>query len=317
MHPLACATSMSRPRPALLLPALGLNVLIASGTFLVAKSTLREFPPLTLALLRFVLASLVLWPLTRWLRPGVRIAREDRGRVALLGLLAVPLNQGLFLVGMKWASASHASLLYALTPAFVALAVAFASRRMPDARAGAGIALAFLGVLTLMVQRGIHFDRHSVAGDGIILIAVVAWALYLAAGRRLILKYGPLVVTAEALGVGTLMYLPLGLIAARNFDPRTISPGGWVGLGYLAWMTSGVNYVIWYWGLAYIRPTSVALLTNLQPIVTAAMAYVILHESLPAGFALAAALVLGGVWLAQSGPPRVAAAPLDASGSGP
>ena len=292
---------MPRERPALLLPALGLTTLIASGTFLVAKGTLREFPPLTLALLRFVLASAVLWPLMRWLRPGVRIAREDRGRVLLLGLLAVPLNQGLFLVGMAWASASHASLLYALTPAFVAIAASLRARRSPGAGTIAGIALAFLGVLLLMLQRGLHFDRHSVAGDGIILIAVVAWALYLIAGRSLIMKYGPLVVTAEALGAGTLMYLPIGLVAARHFDPRTISSGGWVGLFYLAWLTSAVNYVIWYWGLAHIRPASVALLTNVQPLVTAAMAFVILHEALPAGFVLSTAFVLGGVWLAQSG----------------
>jgi drug/metabolite transporter (DMT)-like permease len=291
---------MSRDRPALLLPALGLNVLIASGTFLVAKAALREFPPLTLALLRFVLASAVLMPLTRWLRPGVRIAAEDRGRLWLLGLLAVPLNQGLFLLGMSWASASHASLLYALTPAFVALAVAPTARRAPSAGAIAGIALAFLGVLTLMLQRGLHFDRHSVAGDAIVLAAVVAWALYLVAGQRLILKYGPLVVTAEALTAGTLMYLPIGIVAAWHFDPLVISPGGWIGLAYLAWLTSGVNYVIWFWGLAHIRPHSMALLTNLQPLVTAAMAWALLHEALPAGFALSTALVLGGVWLAQS-----------------
>jgi drug/metabolite transporter (DMT)-like permease len=301
---------MSRDRPALLLPALGLNVLIASGTFLVAKAALREFPPLTLALLRFVLASAVLWPLTRWLRPGVRIARADRGRVLLLGALAVPLNQGLFLLGMSWASASHASLLYALTPAFVALTAALTARRAPGAGAIAGIALAFLGVLTLMLQRGLHFDRHSVAGDAIVLAAVVAWALYLVAGRRLILKYGALVVTAEALGAGTLMYLPIGLVAAWHFDPRAISPGGWMGLCYLAWLTSGVNYVIWYWGLAHIRPHSVALLTNLQPLVTAAMAWALLHEALPAGFALSTALVLAGVWLAQSaGRPALGAPP--------
>jgi drug/metabolite transporter (DMT)-like permease len=303
---------MTRERPALLIPALGLNILIASGTFLVAKAALREFPPLTLALLRFVLASALLWPLTRWLRPGVRIARADRGRVVLLGLLAVPLNQGLFLLGMAWASASHASLLYALTPAFVVLAAALRTRRAPGAAAAAGIALAFLGVLTLMLQRGLHFDRHSVAGDAIILVAVGAWALYLVAGRKLIMKYGPLVVTSEALGAGTLMYLPIGIIAAWHFDPRAISPGGWMGLVYLAWFTSVVNYVIWYWGLAYLRPHSVALLTNLQPLVTAAMAWALLHEALPAGFALATALVLAGVWLTQSGGKPAPVAPLDA-----
>jgi hypothetical protein len=34
------------------------------------------------------------------------------------------------------------------------------------------------------------------------------------------------------------------------------------------------------------------------------MARIILRESLPAGFALSTALVLGGVWLAQSGTAR-------------
>ena len=306
---------MSRDRPALLLPALGLNVLIASGTFLVAKAAVREIPPLTLALLRFVLATAALWPLTRALRPGVRIAREDRGRILLLGVLAIPLNQGLFLLGMKWASASHASLLYGLTPAFVALATAAATRVAPGRRTVAGIVLAFAGVLILMLQRGLHLDRHSVAGDAIVLVAVIAWALYLAAARGVILRYGPLVVTSEALAVGTLTYLPIGIVAALRFDPHAVTPAGWAGLAYLAWLTSGVNYVIWFWGIEHIRPTSIALLTNLQPVVTAVMAWALLHEALPPGFALAAALVLGGVWLAQSR--RSGAAPrLDAEQPG-
>ncbi len=291
---------MSAKRPSLLLPALGLNVLIASGTFLVAKATLREFPPLVLALFRFVLAAGVLWPITRWARPHKRIAPGDRGRIALLGLLAVPLNQGLFLYGMQWASASHAALLYALTPAFVTLFGVSRGAR-PRASQLAGIALAFAGVATLMAQRGLHFDRHSLAGDLIILAAVVAWALYLVAGRSVTRRYGPLLVTAESLAAGTLMYLPIGLIALRGFHPHAISAGGWSGLLYLAWLTSAVNYVIWFWGLQYLKASTVALMTNLQPVVTAAMAWVILDEPLPAGFALSAALVLGGVWIAQRG----------------
>src|SRR5881396_2614960 len=113
-----------RERPPLLLPGLALNVLIASGTFLVAKRTVAEFPPLTLGLFRFVFATVLVWPTVRLLRPTKRIAPNDRPAIWLLGLLAVPLNQGLFLVGMKWASASHAALLYALTPAAVSLLIA-------------------------------------------------------------------------------------------------------------------------------------------------------------------------------------------------
>ena len=286
-------------RPALLLPALAVNVIIASGTFLVAKRTLAEFPPLTLALLRFLLAAGSLWPLTRLLLPGRRIERADRPRILLLGLLAVPLNQGLFLVGMQWASASHAALLYALTPAFAILFLALGGGPPPGARQAVGIALAFAGVLALMLQRGLHFDRHSLAGDAVILVAVVAWALYLVAGRTVTRRYDPLLVTTESLLAGTALYLPIGIVAIRGFDPRSISVAGWVGLLYLAWLTSAVNYVIWFWGLRHLKPGTVALLTNVQPVVTAAMAWAFLREPLPAGFALSSALVLGGVWIAQ------------------
>jgi drug/metabolite transporter (DMT)-like permease len=302
---------MSRPRPALLFPALALNLLIASGTFLVARETVRQFPPLPLALLRFVLATLVLWPLARKLGGGRRIAREDRKRILLLGFLALPLNQGLFLVGMQWASASHAALLYALTPAFALLFSAIGARRAPSLRQWIGIGLAFAGVLTLTLQRGLHFDRHSVAGDVLLLGAVMAWALFLISGQQLTRRYGTLLVTSETFLYGTLLFLPIGLVSLIGFHPERISLGGWSGLLYLAWLTSALNYVIWYWGVAHLRPVTVTLLTNLQPIVTVALAWVILHERLPAGFALSAMLVLGGVWVAQSARravPTVAAA---------
>jgi drug/metabolite transporter (DMT)-like permease len=295
---------MSRPRPALLLPGLALNVLIASGTFLVAKRALAEFPPLTLAMLRFALATALLWPAVRLARPEKRILPEDRRRVWWLGLLAVPLNQGLFLYGMKWASASHAALLYALTPAFVVLFLAMGGGQRPAGRQMLGMAIAFAGVLTLLLQRGLHFDRHSVRGDILVFLAVLAWAGYLILGRGLTRRYGPLIVTSEALLAGTLLYLPVGLIAMWGFHPSSVSWTGWTGLFYLAWLTSGVNYVIWFWGLEHLKPGTVAMLTNVQPIVTAAMAWLFLHEALPAGFALSTALVLGGVWLT-----RVAGAP--------
>ncbi len=291
----------SRPRPALLLPALAVNVLIASGTFLVAKRAVAEFPPLTLALFRFVLATAVLWPAVRLLRPDKRIAREDRGRVLLLGVLAVPLNQGLFLLGIQWASVSHGALLYALTPAFAVLIVALWGGTRPSLAQLAGIGLAFVGVLVLLLQRGLHFDRHSVRGDLLVLGAVIAWAGYLVAGRTLSRRYGPLVVTSEALLAGTLVYLPIGVASLFWFHPHAISPTAWLGLGYLAWLTSVVNYVLWFWGLQYLKTATVAMITNVQPVVAAMLAWVFLHEALPGGFLLSTGLVLVGVWMTRIG----------------
>src|SRR5690242_232327 len=266
---------MPSRRPPLLFPALALYLLIASGTFLVAKGTLREFPPLVLCLLRFTLAAAILWPIARFAGGRVRIARRDWPWVLLLGALSVPLNQGLFLFGMQWASASHGALLYALTPAFVVL-IGVARGERPTPLQILGVALAFAGVLMLLLMRGLHFDRHSLLGDLIILGAVIAWALYTALGRGLILRYGALALTGRTMLAGWLLFLPIGLFSLGGFHPSSISLGGWAGLAYMAVLTSALSYVIWYWGLAHLKSSSVALLTNLQPLVTAAMAFLIL-----------------------------------------
>jgi drug/metabolite transporter (DMT)-like permease len=289
--------------------SLALNVLISSGTFLVAKRTVAEFPPLVLALLRFSLASAVLWPMVRLLRPNERIAREDRPRIWLLGMLGVPLNQGLFLVGMQWASASHAALLYALTPAFVVLMLATWARTRPSTAQIIGVAVAFAGVALLLFQRGLHFDRHSVRGDVLVFGAVIVWAAYLIVGRSITRRYGPLLVTAEALMAGTLMYLPIGLVALLGFHPSQVSTQGWLGLFYLAWMTSVINYVQWFWALQHLKAATVAMLTNIQPIVAAGMAWVFLHERLPAGFLVSTLLVLAGVWFTRWGAESISPPP--------
>lgn len=100
-------------------------------------------------------------------------------------------------------------------------------------------------------------------------------------------------------------------MSLRGFDPSCISAAGWTGLFYLAWLASAVNYVIWFWGLQYPKPGTVALLTNVQPVVTVAMARLFLKEPLPAGFALCSVLVLCGVWFTQAGV-RVRGGALDA-----
>ncbi len=305
---------MSARRPALFVPAMLLNVFIAAGTFLITKTTLREFPPLVLALVRFVLATALMWPLARLRSPRRRLDRADRGRILLLGVLAIPLNQGLFLYGMRWASATHAALLYALTPTFIILIAAAAGTR-PTWRQLLGVALAFAGVFTLLLQRGLHFDPHSLRGDLLILAAVVAWALYLYLGRGPTRRYGPLLATSESLIAGTLVFLPIGLVAAWGFDFRAVSLAGWSGVFYLAWLTSGINYLIFFWGIEHVGPAAVAVWSNLQPPATAVLAWTWFREALPPGFLLSAALVLTGVWIAQRAEPRPPDGPGTAGGA--
>jgi len=282
-----------------LLALLG-QVLIASGTFIVAKVTLRQFDPLALAQLRFLLASgglLALLALKGEFRPARM--KGSWGALLALGLAGTTANQVLFLVGLHRTTPAHAALLYAATPILVLVLAWARGQERPTVGRIAGVALAFGGVLFLLLGRGLTFDRDDLVGDAIVFAAVAAWAVYTARGKELIARLGALPTTAWAMALGTLVYLPIGVPAVLHQDWTRVSTGAWLGLLYLAFLTSVLSYLLWSWALARVLASRVAVFTNLQPLVTALLAWLVLGEPLTLHFLGATLAVLAGVWMAE------------------
>lgn len=296
-----------RPNAALIYGALLLHTLISSGTYLFAKHALTEIPALPLGLLRFTGASVALTLLLLKLRPpGKRLPPpEARRKVLLLAFVAVPLNQGFFLYGLQLSTAAHAALLYTLTPLIVLLLAQALLGEFPGWRAALGTALALAGTswVLLSTRDLAHGTPGSVRGDLLLLIAVLAWAIYTAEGRTLVSEHGALATIAWTLIGGTILYLPFGvgsLFVGNNWSRVVNAPlEAWGGIAYLSLITSVVSYLLWYWALKYLLAARVAVFTNLQPIGTALLAEIFLGERLTLQFAIGSALVIGGVLLAQ------------------
>jgi drug/metabolite transporter (DMT)-like permease len=282
-----------------------LHTLLSAGTYLFAKRTLVEMPPLPLGLVRFCGASAFLAALLLRVRPkGQRLPpREAVPRLLLLAFVGVPLNQGFFLVGLSLSTAAHAALLYTLTPLFVLLLAQALLREAPGARTTIGTVLALGGTLFVLLSRG-GSHGGALVGDILLLVAVLAWALYTAEGRELVASHGPIATTAWTLIGGTALYAPIG--AGSLFLPGAqekiahVSVAGWLGIVYLIVVTSVVSYLLWYWALAHLPAARVAVFNNLQPLATALLAQAVLHERATASFFAGAAVVISGVVLAQS-----------------
>ena len=305
----------ARPPAALLYGALCVHTLLSAGTYLWAKRALAEIPALPLGLLRFAGASLLLGAMLLRLRPtGQRLPpRSEWRKVIVLGFIAVPINQGFFLFGLQLSTAAHAALLYTLTPLFVLLLAQLLIGEFPGWRAAAGAVLALAGTVFVLLQRGLDLSRGPLIGDLLLLIAVVAWAIYTAEGREMVTRHGALPVIAWTLIGGTLLYLPLGFVSllspSNRADIAGASREAWWGLVYLCVITSVVAYLLWYWGLKHLAAARVAIFTNLQPLATAFLAHVFFGERVTGGFLAGAAAVISGVLLAQW---RTADAPREA-----
>ncbi len=292
--------TQARPPLALAYGAVALQTLISAGTYLAAKRVLADISWPALVVLRNVGATALFIPLLT-MTPGPLLpSGKQAKRVLLLGLLGVPINQAMFLAGLAWTTPAHAALLYTLTPVFVLTWSVAAGQEALEPRRLAGLALALAGAAIVVLDRSATIGRGVRAGDLLILGAVLAWAGFTVLGKPLVESAGPMRSTGWALMSGMLMFLPFGAQPFAHTDYTRLPAVVWWALAFLVVMTSFVSYLCWYFALAHLAPSRVAVFTNLQPVVTAAASWALFAEPITPRFALGGAAVIAGVVVATA-----------------
>ena len=271
--------------------------LIASLTNVLAREFAVRQSPYWIAFWRFIIAAPALAVLLRLSGRRILLMPVDRWRFVLLAMLAVPGNQLLYIIGIRHTTATHAALLYGTTPAWVLLlAVALDLERLRNWKV-AGIFLSITGVVVVLAGKGLAFSSSTLGGDMILMMAVLAWAGYTTLGKPLVERYGALEVTFLVMSFGALMYLPIGLPIALLADYSAIEAVDWLFVLYLGLVTSVLAYFLWYWLVASLRPTQVAVVMCSQPPITFLLAALLQGEQLTTSLAIGSLITLAGIAL--------------------
>jgi drug/metabolite transporter (DMT)-like permease len=283
-------------------PGLILVAAIWGINFSVLKVLLRDLEPLALNALRFPLASLALWTLVRRLPGSSRPKLGDIGRVLLLAAIGHLAYQLCFIVGLDWTFAGNASLLLATTPIWTVILSSAVGHERLGTGVLAGIIGALAGMFLVIAGRGdvLDFGSTSLRGDLLMVVAAIFWSIYTVGGRKLILRYGALRITAWTLWVGTPFLVLMAVPSLIRTDFAAISTSGWLGVVYSGVMGIGVAYLLWYRGVQRLGNSRTAAYSNLVPIAALITAWIWLGE-VPSGLQIAGAgVILTGLWLAQS-----------------
>lgn len=289
----------AKPLPRPVLAALLAQTAISAGTHLAAKQATGLISPVLLVELRLVLSAVVFAVVLATLRGPKLPPRRTWGWLFGFGFVAGPLNQGLFMYGLTSSKATHAALLYALTPIGVYLVAVALGRERARTMRFVGIAAAFAGVVTLLLGRGLQEALGPLVGDLFILGAVVAWVAWTTESRPFAAEHGGLRTAAWSIIVAGVWMLPLAPFVVSVDAVKAITPTGWACLAYLVVLTSVVSYALWNYALARVDASRVAIFANLQPVATALAAYFLIDEPLGWEVGVGGALVLLGVRLAQ------------------
>ena len=295
------------PRPPASAYAAAVGMTVAFGlSFVATKYALRGYEPLLIALLRFSLAGGILWVVWRFRRGPERVSRGELGRLAALGFISLTVYFSFENLGIARTSASEAAILIATIPLFVVILNAFTLRERNTARQWAGIALSFAGIAALVllggrVAGGGGAGGGSLTGNLLVLAASLSAGAYSILARRLLVSRPALFVTTFQNLFGALFMLPLALAEAALVGVRHPTPRATGGLLFLTVVCSITAFLLLNYAFRFIPASRVAVFINLTPLVAVAGAYTLLGERFTPGQAVAAVVVVAGVWLTNSG----------------
>jgi drug/metabolite transporter (DMT)-like permease len=280
------------------LAALGATLLWGIN-YTVAKRVVAEIDPLAIASARAAAGMLVFGSLMLW-RDGIAGFTGSRlARALPLGLLGIFANQILFIEGLKRSTASHSAILIALLPVNVLILSALTGQERLGWMKGLGVLIAFSGVVLVAAEKGIDLRSEYLRGDLLTLCSGWAFAAFTVAGRPVLRDLGALRTTTCAfLGGGTAILL-VGSPAALRQDWQAASRPALYGLLYLMAGATVGAYLLYYFAIARLEPSKVAAFMYLQPLVAAAIAYLLGGEALTRYLVGGAALILTGVMLAE------------------
>lgn len=290
-------------QPAILLT---LTTLFWAGNVVAGQLAAGEIAPFQLVLGRWVLVAAAMW----WLyghevRTHWHLVRPRLGLFLIMGAAGFTGFNGLFYLASLATSGVNVGILQGSMPVFVLIMayLAYGTRVMPVQVFGV---LATLSGVILVATAGEPARLLRLAlnpGDAVMLLACVLYAFYATALQQRPAMPGRAFFTLMAV-VAAVTSLPCALAEAWISGPPMPTPTGWLITLYVAVFPSCLSQLFFMRGVDLIGPGRAGVYINLVPVFASILAIGLLGQRFAGYHAIALALVLGGIWLAQRQPPR-------------
>jgi drug/metabolite transporter (DMT)-like permease len=267
--------------------------------------------PGALLLVRFALAAALLGMILL-LRPGLR--REEprrdepagaRGRVLAiavgLGAVGYALQASLYFSALHLMDASLLSLILYTYPVLVTVAAVLLGRdRLTPGRGAALVAASGGTLLVLLGAGGVSF--HPL-GALLAFGSALTYTIYILVADGAVHRLPPVVLSALVMA-GAAGTLGVRALLTGGVD-LGFGPSGWFWLACIVVVSTVVAMLAFFAGLQRTGPSTAAILSTFEPVVTTALAALILGESLTPVQLAGGALVLSSVAVLQVGPGQI------------
>ena len=274
-----------------------LAIIFWGTSFVATKTLLHEIKPVTIIILRLILASILLSIIALSTKRAFSINLKSHGWIFILALIAV-FHLWIQVTGLQYTTAANTGWIIGTAPIFMAtLGFVFYKEKVTPFQF-AGIVVAIAGLLLLIGKGDItKIGLIENKGDLLVLGSAFTWGVYSMVNKKISLSYSPLM---------TILYLFLmmaALIVPFNLDSETItsvinlSSTGWISILFLGIFCSGVAYVIWAQALRDMESAKVGAFLYFEPLVTVFAAWFFLSEKITLLMIFSGLLITAGVFI--------------------
>ena len=265
-----------------------------------SKILVLTFPIFLLAWLRFGMAAVAM---LGWVRRGAAeapLSTRDRKLLFLESFFGNFLFSICMLFGVGLSSALAAGVIMAGIPGAVALMsrIFLRERIAPRVMLGIGFAVAGIAVVSFSRNSAAGGSEASLAGNLLLVGAVICEASYVVIGKMLTGNVSPKRISALINLWGLALVTPFGLWQALHFDFNSVPVNAWALLLFYSMAASVVTVWLWMTGLKHVPASSAGAFSVLLPVSAAAVGVVFLGERFDIAQAAAFGFALAGVVLA-------------------
>lgn len=274
-----------------------LAVIFWGTSFVATKTLLYELKPVTIIILRLILASLLLSAIAIFTKRSFAVNLKNHLWILFLALVAV-FHLWIQVTGLQYTTASNTGWIIGTAPIFMAiLGLIFYKERISIFQI-AGILIAIAGLL-LLIGKGNIFNIGLIQnkGDLLVLGSAFTWGVYSMINKKISLTYSPLMTILYLFIMMVLIIIPFNLNSTVIDSVINLSSTGWISIFFLGIFCSGIAYVIWAQALRDMESAKVGAFLYFEPLVTVIAASFFLHEEIFLMMILGGVLITTGVFI--------------------
>jgi drug/metabolite transporter (DMT)-like permease len=227
----------------------------------------------------------------------------DAFRACALGGVLFAADIGLGFTAVNATTVADVALIGALAPVVIVVVSAYRLGERVSLRSYALTAVSFVGVVVVALASA-GSPSWSLFGDVLAFLGIATWSLYWFFSRHVRERHDPIVYFACVMIAGALAMTPVALLL--DGIPSAVSRGDVAAVVAVALLPGFVGHTLVIWSHRHVASWLAALITQVSPVITAVLAWIVLGEALSAAAMLGAAITVGAT---------MAVVALDARGS--